>query len=88
MSNTTKKTAIIVRDKQVSLQINESNRKFSDKKARLKSSGKEQIQDYCDSYIGAGDPTCAMMDHEEHISRKIGVDIFELCMMEEDWSAQ
>ena len=66
----------------------ENNRKFSDKKARLKSSRKEQIQDYCDSYIGAGDPTCAMMDHEEHISRKIGVDIFELCMMEEDWSVQ
>ena len=66
----------------------ENNRKFSDKKARLKSSRKEQIQDYCDSYVGAGDPTCAMMDHEELISRKIGVDIFELSTAEEDWSVQ
>jgi hypothetical protein len=66
----------------------ESNRTFSDKKARLKAKMKEQIDEYIDLRIGAGDPTDAMMDHEEFIAEKIGVDIFELCMMEEDWSLQ
>jgi len=66
----------------------ENNRKFSDKKARMRANKREQVQDYCDSYIGAGDPTCAMMDHEELIARKIGVDIFELVSMEDEWSVQ
>jgi hypothetical protein len=66
----------------------ENNRKFSDKRARLKASEKEQIDEYIDLRVGGGDPTCAMMDHEEFIARKIGVDIFELCARELDWSIQ
>ena len=66
----------------------ENNRKFFDKKARVRANKQEQVQDYCDSYVGAGDPTCAMMDFQEVVARKVGVDIFELCMMEEDWSIQ
>jgi hypothetical protein len=49
---------------------------------------KEQIDEYIDLRIGAGDPTDAMMDHEEVIADMVGVDIFELCMMETDWSLQ
>jgi hypothetical protein len=66
----------------------ENNRKFSDKKARLKAKTEEQIGEYIDLRICAGDPTDAMLNHEEHIARKIGVDIFELCMAETDWSVQ
>jgi len=64
------------------------NRTFSDKKARLKAKTTEQIDEYIDLRIGAGDPTDVMMDHEELVARKIGVDIFELCMAEEEWSLQ
>ena len=66
----------------------ENNRKFSDQVDRMKADKWEQIDEYIDMAIGAGDPTDAMMDHEELIARKIGVDIFELCMLEEDWSLQ
>ena len=66
----------------------ENNRKFFDKKARLKAKTEEQIGEYIDLRICAGDPDDAMLNHEEHIARKIGVDIFELCMLETDWSVQ
>ena len=66
----------------------ENNRKFSDQVDRMKADKWEQIDEYIEMIVGAGDPTDAMMDHEEFIAEKIGVDIFELCMMEEDWSLQ
>jgi hypothetical protein len=66
----------------------ENSRKFSDKVARMKADKWEQIDEYIDMTIGAGDPTDAMMDHEEIIADMVGVDIFELCMTEEDWSLQ
>lgn len=66
----------------------EGNRKFADKKARLKADTEEQKDEYIDLLIGAGDPTDVMMDFEETIAERIGVDIFELCMQEEDWSLQ
>jgi hypothetical protein len=66
----------------------ENNRKFSDQVDRIKADKWEQIDEYIEMIVGAGDPTDAMMDHEEHIARKIGVDIFELCMLETDWSVQ
>jgi hypothetical protein len=66
----------------------ENNRKFSDQVNRMKADKWEQIDEYIEMIVGAGDPTNAMMDHEELITRKIGVDIFELCMVETDWSVQ
>jgi hypothetical protein len=66
----------------------ENNRLFSDKKARLKASKNEQINEYVDLVVGGGDPTDVMMDFEETIARKIGVNLFELCMSEQDWSMQ
>jgi hypothetical protein len=64
----------------------ENNRLFSDKKARLKASKREQIDELIDLAVGGGDPTCAMMDFEEAIAR--GIYLFELCMSEQDWSMQ
>jgi hypothetical protein len=66
----------------------ENNRKFSDQVDRIKADKWEQIDEYIEMIVGAGDPIDAMMDQEELISRKIGVDIFELCMLETDWSVQ
>lgn len=65
-----------------------NNRLHSTKKAELKAKTEEQIDEYIDLVVGAGDPTDAMMDHEDLVAEKIGVDIFELYMMEKDWSNQ
>lgn len=66
----------------------EGNRKFADKKARLKADREEQTDEYIDLVVGGGDPSDVMMDLEDKIASRIGVDIFELYTLEEDWSLQ
>ena len=68
----------------------ENNRKFSDQVNRMKADKWEQIDEYTDMIVGAGDPIDALMSYEEELMDKMGWDTYlELNKdKSEDWSMQ
>lgn len=68
----------------------ENNRKFSDQVNRMKADKWEQIDEYIDMIVGAGDPIDALMSVEEELIDKMGWDTYlELNKdKSEDWSMQ
>jgi len=68
----------------------ENNRKFSDQVNRMKADKWEQINEYIDMIVGAGDPIDALLDVEDKLIDKMGWDTYlELNKdKSEDWSMQ
>jgi hypothetical protein len=68
----------------------ENNRKFSDQVNRMKADKWEQIDEYIDMIVGAGDPIDALLDVEDKLIDKMGWDAYveQDKYTSEDWSMQ
>jgi hypothetical protein len=59
------------------------NRLHFDSKARVRANTEEQIDEYIDLVIGAGDPTDALMAHDDVLLVKHGIDPWDFATRNE-----